>query len=982
MDEQGFENSPIIEQLEDQIAREKSSVRNPLHIWWARLPSVIARTAVFANLGPQSEDSAQLLDEIGRHPVSDETIERATRSLEDAFRVSRDEGSLQRQPRLLDPFSGSGSIPLAAGRMGVEAHAVDINPVAYILQLCRLTFPQRFGKPDPRFRGIERNSRWAGLAAEVKYWSEWVDEQVLGEVGWLYPSLDGKDDTDSPRTPQAYFWSHTTECENLSCGVNFPLISYPYLVKKPGQTLALQPTLSNDDKTVAVTITEQLDKSAIKTLQRGRATCPICGTQQVLSADNIREPRLIAVLSASNTGKWYSAEIQQGDIQPEIGSVDQGIEALHQDTGIQPLVEELPPIFTTQRYGLDTYNAIFTRRQLLFLLTLVKYIPIAHGSMLSQRYEPERATAVATYLGLFLSNLVNYHNKLCRWQAVREQPQPIFMYLKPAMTWTYVEINPFASTKSLRAHAERLSSTIERNSRIESSVHVRCVSATSLPYPDECFDGIVTAAPYYDAIPYGDLSHLYFVWLKRSIGHLYPREFRSELMLKTDEIVVVRESDDTTDDQRGIAEYREKLSRALVEVERVLKPGRFFTMIVPTSKADVLQDFLELTQAAGLDLVDVKRIRTSRATIRNRAASYQALLTFRKSKLVQQTSQALVDAAAVLRLADKDEPVLCSGLAQLLIDYLETDDLEYLIPDGYQGSLTTRCIEYVNNCENPRDLLDELGIATLRRIVRERDLSGESEDPKDVILKAFGFNVPEPEQTGVDALLRDLPKSISKARLASSPDELRGIFATTVTQFESILKRAVWAWGEIVFGVDRDARLHELAGKDLNRLSLGDYQRLFLGLPEHVVDQGFGERAEQLLYRSHLYSTRKLAPRLDSVVAFRNRVEHNKEEYLTLTSMERVRSDVEATLQTIHEVLEDLKQRAALPLIARPVRKTIDVFGRCSYELKIEDGTVREVYVTNDLVLGRDYYFFTIESNPRPVDPPMIPVSLVLAFVP
>src|SRR5690606_39121911 len=142
-----------------------------------------------------------------------------------------------------------------------------------------------------------------------------------------------------------------------------------------------------------------------------------------------------------------------------------------------------------------------------------------------------------------------------RWQAVREQPQPIFMYLKPAMTWTYVEINPFASTKSLRAHAERLSRTVEGNSKTESSVHVRCVSATGLPYRDEYFDGIVTAAPYYDTIPYGDLSHLYFVWLKRSIGHLYPREFRSELMLKTDEIVVVRESADTTDDQRGIAEY-------------------------------------------------------------------------------------------------------------------------------------------------------------------------------------------------------------------------------------------------------------------------------------------------------------------------------------------------------------------------------------------------------------------------------------------
>lgn len=979
METQNFDDIPIIKHLSDQIAREMTSIRNPLHIWWARLPSVTARTAVFANLVPHSDEITQLLERLGVYPIDKEAVESARQSITAEFRFDLEDESDQQRPRLLDPFSGSGSISLAASHLGVEAHAVDINPVAFILQLCRITFPQRFGKPDQRFRGIDRNDNWAGLPAEVRYWSEWLDAQVQAEVNQVYPPL--KNEMGDQLTPQAYFWAYVTNCENLSCHVQFPLINFPYLAKNAKRSISLWPMVNDSNKTVSL-VAEASKQEPIPTLQRGQAVCPICGTKKALKADDIQDPQLIAILVRSDADFEYIGNGSQNEIQFDKTFLVQRIEALLQETGIQPLNELLPNSFAIQRYGFHLYSDIFTKRQLLLLLTLAKYIPVAHGQMLSQRYETERAVAVTTYLGLLLSNLVNDHNVFCRWQATREQSLPIYAYPRPSMAWTYVELNPFASTKSLHAYADRLTRAIEDNAAIEVPAFVRCASATSLPYPDAFFDGIVTAAPYYDAIPYADLSDIYFIWLRRSIGHLYPHEFGSSLTPKTDEIVVVHESVGKADKQRAVEDYRTKLGRALVEVERVLKPGRFFTMIVPTSRADVLQDFLGLTQAAGLDLVDVKRIRTTHTSLTNSAESYQALLTFRKSKLVQQTSQALVDAATVLQLADEGKPVLSSGLAHLLMENLEQEDLESLIPSEYRGPLEVRLIEYVNGCENPGALLDELGRSKLRKIVSEWGLSITNSEPKDAILKSFGFNVPEPDQGGLEAMIRGLPRKVSGVNMASSSEAIRGIYLTAITEFESLLKRAVWAWGEIVFGAKRDVQLRTVIDKDLDRLSMGDYQRLFLELPDYIASSRFSEQVKQILRRPHLYSTKKLAAKLDKIVALRNRIEHNKEEYLTTSPLDLIRKDVQTGLGIMQEVLLDLKERNAVPLIARPVRKTLDVFGRCSYDLKFEDGAVVEVYMTKDLALGRDYYYFWIETNPRPVDPPMLLVSSVLNDLP
>src|SRR5207249_4712102 len=182
------------------------------------------------------------------------------------------------RPRVLDMFAGGGSIPLEALRLGCEAYALDLNPVAHIIQLCTLVYPQKYGKPDPAARGMTgpKNAKgettWGGLADEVRYWGNWVLECVRKEIGDLYPLIpdpnytkpsakeakaaakkgaSGKqnpmysdtedDDGDASGTvsvppgylmPIAYLWTRTVCCKNPSCSAFVPLIRQTWLCKK------------------------------------------------------------------------------------------------------------------------------------------------------------------------------------------------------------------------------------------------------------------------------------------------------------------------------------------------------------------------------------------------------------------------------------------------------------------------------------------------------------------------------------------------------------------------------------------------------------------------------------------------------------------------------------------------------------------------------------------------------------------------------
>jgi hypothetical protein len=213
------------------------------------------------------------------------------------------------RPRVLDMFAGGGAIPLEALRLGCQAYALDLNPVAHIIQLCTLVYPQKFGKPDQSARGMTgpMNDRgettWGGLAEEVRYWGDWVLNKAKGEIGDLYPLLpdpeykgkkqvlqadylkDHATDDVPPGylMPVAYLWTRTVTCKNPICKAIVPLVRQTWLCNKDKRCIALKMIAPRGSKQVRFEVVEACSENGLGFdpagfSSGGNATCPFCGT--------------------------------------------------------------------------------------------------------------------------------------------------------------------------------------------------------------------------------------------------------------------------------------------------------------------------------------------------------------------------------------------------------------------------------------------------------------------------------------------------------------------------------------------------------------------------------------------------------------------------------------------------------------------------------------------------------------------------------
>src|SRR5438132_1932525 len=209
-----------IEAISAEASREKSVRKghiSTLHLWWARRPLVAARAAVYGALVPASrfippdgneaekargrEQARQFVEALCKYPGSPTVIAQAQQHILEAHaeRLSRETGKKitardielghAPRPKVLDMFAGGGSIPLEALRLGCEAYALDLNPVAHIIELCSLVYPQKYGKADPSANGCAKDGTWAGLAEEVRHWGKWVQNEVRAKIGDLYPLI-------------------------------------------------------------------------------------------------------------------------------------------------------------------------------------------------------------------------------------------------------------------------------------------------------------------------------------------------------------------------------------------------------------------------------------------------------------------------------------------------------------------------------------------------------------------------------------------------------------------------------------------------------------------------------------------------------------------------------------------------------------------------------------------------------------------------
>lgn len=382
-------------------------------------------------------------------------------------------GILGTRPLVVDPFAGGGAIPLEALRVGADAFASDLNPVAVLLNKVVLEYIPKYGQK---------------LADEVRKWGEWIKEEAEKELGEFYPKdADGS-------TPIAYLWARTIVCEGPGCGAEVPLMRSFWLAKKSNKSVALRVIPNPEEKRVDFEIIENIKAKDVKegTVKRGSGTCPCCGyTTPVASVrkqfkarrGGADDARLFCVVTTreSEKGRFYRLPTEK-DLEAVRKATQELEKRKREHQGELSLVPDEPtPDNTGHRavgsvfiYGMEEWGHLFTSRQSLALTTLVRLVKDL-GEKLADGENQGLAIAVQTVLGLAVSRFSDICNSLCMWENTKTQVRHAFTRQAIPMMWDFAEPNVFAEA------AGNYYVTFVQGSRIDERVRVEIqkVFATS-----------------------------------------------------------------------------------------------------------------------------------------------------------------------------------------------------------------------------------------------------------------------------------------------------------------------------------------------------------------------------------------------------------------------------------------------------------------------------------------------------------------------
>lgn len=599
-----------IREISIEAAREKSIRKghiSTLHLWWARRPLVAARAAVFASLvaAPETPQKRTALTkamiDLCKWEAGEDTIKKARRQILEA---QRDRLGLPADtplkdvppPKVLDMFAGGGAIPLESLRLGCETYAVDLNPVAHIIELCTLVYPQKYGKK---------------LADEVEKWGNWVIEQVREEIGDLYPPIKvgevGAEQTEQlsllgsgkPKqlklanelTPVAYLWTRTVKCPNPACGAQVPLVRQTWLCKKKDKYVALKTIPNHETKRVEFEVVESKTEQGLGFnpslgSARGTSICRHCGA--TVKSEVVKEQgkagklgqQLTAIVctTSGERGKTYLSGNDYQNYVPDDAAIQARLETLCQETELTVPQESLSLLdnrnFWITEYGITKFGELFTSRQLLALMTFAKWVRLAHQKMEQQGYEEDFGKAIATYLGLMINRVADRASTLCRYDPTPTQSGINNTFSRQAlpMVWDFGEGCPIGESSGSASNSlPWIINFLQQESNSGFSATVKRGSSMALPLESESLDAVITDPPYFDSVPYADLSDFFYVWLKRSIGHLYPEHFSGQLTPKKNE-AIMEPSRHGGNKKKAAKAYEDMMHQAFCEASRVLKP--------------------------------------------------------------------------------------------------------------------------------------------------------------------------------------------------------------------------------------------------------------------------------------------------------------------------------------------------------------------------------------------------------------------------
>ncbi|RYL92592.1 DUF1156 domain-containing protein [Sporolactobacillus sp. THM19-2] len=562
-----------LDAINQASAREKS-IRHghpsTLHLWWARRPLAAARAVIFASLvdDPSSHpeqfptEEAQLEERNRLFSLLEKLVKwenSNNREILDQAKAEICKSTNGNPPPLFDPFAGGGSIPLEAQRLGLEAHAGDLNPVAVMINKAMIEIPPKFADHpavNPKSRTETMDNTWSGtegLAEDVRYYGEWMKKEAFKRIGNLYPKVDlPKKMGGGKATVIAWIWARTVKCPNPACGCEMPLASSFILSKKKDHEAYVDPVFDYEAHKIHYEVKYGKPAHLISPkISRGaKFKCIMCG--EATTEDYIKQTSkagqmgstLIGVVAEGTHGRIY---LSPDHVQVEVAEatkrpVDYPDGELAYD----------PRNLWCTGYGLDTFSKLFTNRQLTALTTFsdlireaqkkVKADAIAAGMandgiQLSKGGAGAQAygEAVGVYLAFAVDREADICSTIASWLNTIGAISHTFARQAIPMVWDYAEANPFSHSSGcfdnmLKWVVEAAAALPANNAGIASQ-HNAAVGFD--------FNNVVisTDPPYYDNIGYADLSDFFYIWLRRTLKRTFPKLFSTLLVPKAEELV-------------------------------------------------------------------------------------------------------------------------------------------------------------------------------------------------------------------------------------------------------------------------------------------------------------------------------------------------------------------------------------------------------------------------------------------------------------
>ena len=646
-----------------------------LHLWRARRPLVACRAAIYSAFvnAPESAEERErhesFLKSLCRWGAPASVVQQARHQIRHDRRAV---------PRVLDCFAGGGAIPLEALRLGCDAYALDLNPVAYLILKATCEYPQRFGRD---------------LSGDVRRWAERVAERVRSATADFYPQilvpdslrsaatnqarLDGATGARETLTPFVFLWARTVPCRNPQCGAVVPLYRQTWLRKKLSGYVALRPVPRRNRGRVEFDVVHAVEPGELgfdpAEGMRGTATKCLC-CDNAVPAKYVRSygndtgfgQQLLCVICVNpfGPGKLYFIDHSWIDEEEERQrAAEERAMDLERELGVVTMDAVIPPTgnagLSTGKsflYGIERFRDAYTPRQRAVLLEWVRQIRRhSPGDATRGCRNVERAESITVYLSLWMSRLTDRFNALARWDNTGEKVQSLTSMKRIAMTWDYPEVNVFAgSSGSWQSALDYVTAVIEREADAGEPATVVRGSATRLAtagFEESSFDAVITDPPYYDNESYSELSDTFYVWLQPVLQHVFPEHFASQLTPKRQECVAAAYRQGGTK-EAAWRHFEGGLAEALGGARRVLKPDGVLVLVYAHKTTAGWATLVNALRDAGFEVTEAWPIETetkSRAAHQGDAALRSSIFIVARPRLVAETGRYEDDVAPMLR---------------------------------------------------------------------------------------------------------------------------------------------------------------------------------------------------------------------------------------------------------------------------------------------------------------------------------------------